>query len=316
MARKSTLQRPLPDLIFDRPPAEWNLPLLKQVLACFNKPLIARQFRKTMLIRLADLANDTPLLKQYAVAQILRRGALLTREAVDAWPKEEPEEAEPMDDEPDRYCDACNDTLTASKYRQTKLHSECNHDCSICELCLGQAISAQLSDGTTEWDELHCPTCSAILRPETVRKYASGGMLADFDEFRVSFHMRNLPNFCWCRSITCHSGQIHTAGVKNPKMTCVKCAFESCSIHHVAWDEGSQPAQHNASSCEHFLNDPDMDVIGRNTKACPHCGSFILKDGGCDHMYCSACHKPFSWNRIKHNSNGFGKNAIHQSTSN
>ncbi|XP_038150993.1 E3 ubiquitin-protein ligase RNF14-like [Cyprinodon tularosa] len=35
--------------------------------------------------------------------------------------------------------------------------------------------------------------------------------------------------------------------------------------------------------------------IAGNTKPCPHCFCTIQKDGGCNHMYCTQCYRPFNW---------------------
>jgi len=37
-------------------------------------------------------------------------------------------------------------------------------------------------------------------------------------------------------------------------------------------------------------------LIRKDTKPCPSCGEMISKIDGCDQMFCTSCHKPFSWN--------------------
>ena len=39
------------------------------------------------------------------------------------------------------------------------------------------------------------------------------------------------------------------------------------------------------------------DHIRKRTKPCPNCGELIEKAEGCDQMFCTSCHSPFSWNR-------------------
>lgn len=36
-------------------------------------------------------------------------------------------------------------------------------------------------------------------------------------------------------------------------------------------------------------------LIRKDTKPCPSCGEMISKIDGCDQMFCTSCHKPFSW---------------------
>jgi hypothetical protein len=37
-------------------------------------------------------------------------------------------------------------------------------------------------------------------------------------------------------------------------------------------------------------------LIRKDTKPCPSCGEMISKIDGCDQMWCTSCHTPFSWN--------------------
>lgn len=44
---------------------------------------------------------------------------------------------------------------------------------------------------------------------------------------------------------------------------------------------------------------PDMletaKLLRKDTKPCPSCGELIMKIDGCDQMWCTSCHTPFSW---------------------
>lgn len=39
------------------------------------------------------------------------------------------------------------------------------------------------------------------------------------------------------------------------------------------------------------------DEIRKRTKPCPNCGELIEKAEGCDQMFCTSCHSPFSWTK-------------------
>lgn len=48
----------------------------------------------------------------------------------------------------------------------------------------------------------------------------------------------------------------------------------------------------------HVCNKDMLDtanLIKKDTKPCPSCGEMIMKIEGCDQMFCTACHNPFSW---------------------
>lgn len=51
---------------------------------------------------------------------------------------------------------------------------------------------------------------------------------------------------------------------------------------------------------EHICKTDDKataDLIRKNSKPCPNCGELIEKSMGCDQMFCTSCHVPFSWNK-------------------
>jgi len=50
--------------------------------------------------------------------------------------------------------------------------------------------------------------------------------------------------------------------------------------------------------CEHVCNPDNIataSLLSRDTKPCPKCGTGIFKIDGCDQMWCTQCHTPFSW---------------------
>ena len=53
-----------------------------------------------------------------------------------------------------------------------------------------------------------------------------------------------------------------------------------------------------ARDAEHTCNEDDLAtarLLASDTKPCPKCGTGIFKIDGCDQMWCTQCHTPFSW---------------------
>jgi hypothetical protein len=54
----------------------------------------------------------------------------------------------------------------------------------------------------------------------------------------------------------------------------------------------------NEDKLAHVCNNDDLEtakILKKDSKPCPKCGIIIFKIDGCDQMFCTQCHTPFSW---------------------
>ena len=54
----------------------------------------------------------------------------------------------------------------------------------------------------------------------------------------------------------------------------------------------------NENKVSHVCNNDDLEtakLLKKDSKPCPKCGIVIFKISGCDQMFCTQCHTPFSW---------------------
>jgi ribosomal protein S27AE len=85
------------------------------------------------------------------------------------------------------------------------------------------------------------------------------------------------------------------------------CPIEECrGFLSTAWKCGLCNV-HTCSKChvpkinkdeEHTCNPDDVataELLAKDTKPCPKCGTGIFKIEGCNQMYCTECHTAFSW---------------------
>ena len=86
------------------------------------------------------------------------------------------------------------------------------------------------------------------------------------------------------------------------------CPADGCKgFLSTAWKCGLCEA-HVCATCHEIKDTDNLDahvcdadavataeLLRRDTKPCPKCASMIFKINGCDQMYCTQCHTPFSW---------------------
>ena len=71
---------------------------------------------------------------------------------------------------------------------------------------------------------------------------------------------------------------------------CGVCSVYVCSTCHMP-KAGRDDPHHQC----HPDNVKTAELLSRDTKPCPSCGTGIFKIDGCDQMWCTQCHTPFSW---------------------
>lgn len=78
-------------------------------------------------------------------------------------------------------------------------------------------------------------------------------------------------------------------GFLSTRWKCMVCSVNVCSdCHEIKKDDEE----------EHTCTEENLQtakMIKSETKPCPKCGVRIFKTEGCDQMFCTSCHSPFSW---------------------
>lgn len=86
----------------------------------------------------------------------------------------------------------------------------------------------------------------------------------------------------------CPNGECR--GYLSTQYKCEMCNYHTCSkcfeLIGVSKDQPHECKQENIDSA---------DFIRKQSKPCPCCGTRISKVDGCDQMWCTQCHKAFSW---------------------
>src|ERR1700761_3070433 len=95
------------------------------------------------------------------------------------------------------------------------------------------------------------------------------------------------PDWIFCLNAKCDSGQKHNKQEGN-RFVCKACGFKQCVKHQRKW--------HTTETCDEYENKSstkrrEQELASEKWKAkearqCESCNVPIIKDGGCDSMYC------------------------------
>lgn len=81
-------------------------------------------------------------------------------------------------------------------------------------------------------------------------------------------------------------------GFLNQRWVCGLCDTRVCSkCHEIRCVENEKKVEHMCDP----NNVATAQMLMRDTKGCPKCGTQIHKIDGCDMMFCTQCHTPFCW---------------------
>ncbi|TGO47793.1 hypothetical protein BCON_0263g00040 [Botryotinia convoluta] len=194
-------------------------------------------------------------------------------------------------------CRVCMENLTPEKFPQTRITSTCAHHPAVCNQCLTKHINDQVQ--TKASNQVSCPECPEKVSDAEIKKYASPEVLERNGRRLLNMSLQHLPNFTFCLSPTCESGQIHT-GPDHPMMKCTTCGFNTCFIHKLPWHEDLTCAEFDFFNQARVRQEAASEAwIAEHTKLCPNpkCGMRIQKKTGCDHLTCECdyCLFEFCW---------------------
>ncbi|KAK1755320.1 hypothetical protein QBC47DRAFT_361334 [Echria macrotheca] len=190
--------------------------------------------------------------------------------------------------QPTESCAVCMEDKKITEL-PIRITSDCQHPSVPCKDCLKQWLQSSLERAT--WDRIKCPDCPAILGYADMRRYASRETFSRFDTLSTRSAVEALPNFRWCLSATCGSGQIEDQNCAKSK--CQACGAKQCMKHNVPWHKGETCEEYDRRNKQRKKDDKASEqTIKKITKKCPECV--------CGHEWCYIC-----FARFQRNEHGF-----------
>ena len=191
-------------------------------------------------------------------------------------------------------CEVCMISRRRSHFPSCEeLPAGCSHCISICRVCIGASLASDIDNKPL--NEAGCPTCKASWDRYYIERYSTAKVMVRYEILGMLRVVQAMPNFVWCLSPKCKSGQIHQDGDKTPIVTCAACGFKMCFTHQVAWHSQLTCAQFDALQTSPGIRaqisreeEKIAAALARYSKPCPNCAVPIWKAGGCHHMKCKS----------------------------
>ncbi|KAM4548034.1 E3 ubiquitin-protein ligase RNF14-like [Odontesthes bonariensis] len=210
---------------------------------------------------------------------------------------------------------------------------ECAH--IFCQACLREFCQVQITEGNIQGVTCPQAGCVASLTPAQVKSLVGEKLFSRYDRLLLQSTLDHMSDVTYCPRHSCGSVVIADKSSNAALcsvcsfafcVTCKKTYHGPNECHKEMTERINDDALQTPPQSEEGLRALLEDYMtgskqrrrllesryGRkmfqstetylsnnwkaaNTKACPHCFCPIQKDGGCDHMYCTQCHRPFCW---------------------
>ncbi|KAH0263849.1 hypothetical protein KCU91_g12445, partial [Aureobasidium melanogenum] len=186
---------------------------------------------------------------------------------------------------PKRTCFVCEIEKRINHFPNHKQVSSHEHDHNVCEPCYRSHLENEID--SKSWNEVACPECSITLTYKEVKTMTTARNFAKYEQACIRATLAADPDFRYCLSTTCKSGQLHPGGTDEPIFRCEHCGHKHCIVCEANW--------HQDQTCEDFQalrqrlhaeNERSQQEVKKLSKPCPGCSVPIQKDRGCDHMTC------------------------------
>jgi hypothetical protein len=205
-----------------------------------------------------------------------------------------------------KECSLCTEDHDYSHF-PTHITRHCKHKVTICKTCISNWVKAKLDENNLQ--SIPCLECPATMEFDDIKRCARRREFNEYDKKLNLAFLSADPDFRWCVSPKCSSGQIHHEGLV-PMFVCHTCGLRHCTTHSVPWHDGETCAEYDYRKSGAKKRDEEKaseKKIKETTKKCPKCKSPIEKSYGCNHMTCRKCKYEFCWVCLAE----YGKGCLH-----
>ena len=195
-----------------------------------------------------------------------------------------------------RLCEVCLSTLPVDAFHQSPKNSDCHHEASTCNNCLGEYI--QSVSVSTALDAIPCPevSCNAFLSYYQMKNHAAPDSFQRYDAKLRQDFLASSNDYTKCARPDCLDGGFFDG---DDSYIICPCGANTCIACKTIWHPGvthqenleairvaEEQRERDQQSSLHEI--ATKKYIKARAKICPKCSSPIVKNKGCDHMTCKS----------------------------
>jgi E3 ubiquitin-protein ligase RNF14 len=182
---------------------------------------------------------------------------------------------------------------------QSEFIKACSDGHEFCMGCLNTFSEMHIQAGTIEDLKCPCSDCGKQIHLNVIKKVTVKAEVFDrFERLQMNRCLDNMPDVQYCPNKECRSPVI--VSLRKHQGTCSNCKLCFCIRCH---EEPHFGPCLMSSSKQNKLAEETFKWIQTHTRQCQNCFIFIEKNGGCNHMFCLRCQKPFLWGEAKFDKN-------------
>jgi hypothetical protein len=168
--------------------------------------------------------------------------------------------------------------------------------CAFCVVCLATTFEkACLEPDFT--GEMLCPSCRERVCTQDLEQLVSTSALETFAHKVARFLSTRIPHIV--KECPARCGTFSRTFPQDNVFVCLECRQDWCAT--CSETLGRAVKSHKGFCAKHtdspFWKEFAAEALEAGAKACPVCETFVVKDGGCNHITCQAphCHTHFCW---------------------
>ncbi|CAD0084675.1 unnamed protein product [Aureobasidium vineae] len=167
-------------------------------------------------------------------------------------------------------CVVCDTKKYFNQFPSQAKVSSHDHGANVCRPCYTSHLEVEID--SKNWEDVACPECPVKLTYQEFENMAAPEDFAKCERASIRATLAADPDFKFCFSSTCDSGQLHPSGASEPIFSCQACRHKHCVVCETNWHEDQTCSEYRATLHRNTENDEKSQKEGnhRHETSCTH----------------------------------------------